>query len=265
MHTIPASTHGQSHTHAHPHAHTGAPAGHPHGNPHGHPHGNPHGHPHGPGPGNAPAEGGLMARLKTQTQPLHDAAEKHAFHHALATGQARREDYAAYLGQLLHVHAALDDALRAAARTNAVIGRVWRDEHHNVARIEQDLRTLGVDPARARAGEAARRCIDHIRAASVSEPVALLGFHYVMEGSKNGGKFIAKVVRRSMNLPGNDGTHYLDPYGDAQRALWGHFRADVDGSHVEPREQDAIVRAAEAMFAAVAQMGDDVLQGSVRV
>lgn len=205
-----------------------------------------------------------MQRLKSSTAEAHDGAENHPFHRSLATGQATRETYAAYLGQLLHVHQALDGALAQAAASNAFIARVWKPEHHNVSNLMQDIGAMGVCPVHIKPMPAAAAFAAHIAAVAASTPVALLGYHYVMEGSKNGGKFISKVVQRSLGLQGNEGTRYMDPYGENQRAVWMNFRADVDACDIPAAEQEQIIEAAAEMFRTIARVGDDVLASMKR-
>jgi heme oxygenase len=71
---------------------------------------------------------------------------------------------------------------------------------------------------------------------------------YVLEGSNNGNRFIARAIRKA--LPGAP-TRYLDPYGENQRPLWARFKADMEAVGFTPAEQDQIVLAAQEMFAAV--------------
>ncbi len=56
------------------------------------------------------------------------------------------------------------------------------------------------------------------------DPLRLLGMHYVLEGSNNGSRFIARHVGRAYQLSTGPGLRYLDPYGDRQRAYWMDFK-----------------------------------------
>ena len=207
----------------------------------------------------------FMQSLKAATQAAHDSAEKHPFHRALAQGLAPREQYAAYLGQLLQVHSVLDNRLQAAAKSNPAVARVRRDEHHNVAHLMEDIGSMGICPVHIKPSPATQACIARIERAASEASVSLLGFHYVMEGSKNGGRFIAKVLRRVYGFEGPTGTLYFDPYGDSQRACWLQFRADMDACAFSEPEQALILESAMAMFDAVAAIGEDLIPGSSRV
>src|SRR5690606_37846418 len=107
----------------------------------------------------------------------------------------------------------------------------------------QDLAHLGRDPEAVRPTQAAAALVADIQATARREPVALLGYHYVLEGSNNGSRFIAKAVRRAYDLGEGPGTMYLDPYGERQRETWARFKAAMDAAAFPPDQADAIVEA----------------------
>lgn len=47
-------------------------------------------------------------------------------------------------------------------------------------------------------------------------PAAILGYHYVLEGSNNGGRYIARPIRRVLGL-GDEGTSSSTPTEIASR------------------------------------------------
>ena len=101
--------------------------------------------------------------------------------------------------------------------------------------------------------------MERIDEMAASEPVGLLGMHYVFEGSNNGSKYIAKAVRRSYQLDG-DGTRYLDPYGENQRAYWQQFKDDMNSIEFSPAETEALLRAAGETFEGVMQLHKELHQ-----
>ncbi|HVZ94059.1 MAG TPA: biliverdin-producing heme oxygenase [Phycisphaerales bacterium] len=206
------------------------------------------------------APGGIMGRLKNETAELHVAAERSPLQAALVRGVLPREGYAAWLGQMLFVHRALESALASAAKESPVVGRVYQDWQNTAPHVEADLKFFGFDTAGAKPGAGGREMIARIERVRKTNPVALLGMHYVLEGSKNGGKFIAKVVGRVYGLT-QDGLRTLDPYGDAQRDRWAWFKSAMGAETFSPSEQDAMVEEAKAMFNAVPAIGADVMAG----
>lgn len=210
----------------------------------------------------APAS--IMSRLREETAELHTMAEQQPLQQSLARGTLAREDYAAYLGQLLLVHRALDLTVERLAATVPSIGRVFRSEHVQVPYLLEDLAFFGLDPAAINPTPAAAALIARIEETALREPVSLLGFHYVMEGSNNGGRFLAKAIRRSYELPEGAGTRYFDPYGERQREVWQQFKLDMDACDFSSEEADSIVGAARIMFEGIAGISAEVWKSGRR-
>lgn len=212
-----------------------------------------------PSPNPAIASSVVMARLKAETQDLHDAAESHRFQKALARGKISREDYTRWLGQMLLLHRALESALRS-ARSEPAIAAVVRDYQYQEPYLLADLEHSAVDPGSIEPLPATAAIAARIDRAASEQPLALLGYHYVLEGSNNGSRFIARAVRRSLNLTPGRGDKYLDPYGDEQRALWAEFKADMGAVPFTPEQIQTLVDAAREMFDAISRISDDLLE-----
>lgn len=201
----------------------------------------------------------IMERLRSETLADHKAAESHPLQHALALGTLPRGHFCRHLGQLLHVHRTLDGALRRLADSTPAIPAVVGPEQFQTPYLEEDLAFL--DPSRLHDAPlpATATLLDAIDRIAREEPEAVLGLHYVLEGSNNGSKFLARVVQRAYGLEPGPGTRYLDPYGDRQRELWARFKADMNGVAFTPAQCDRIVVAARLMFRAIGAIGDDLL------
>ena len=164
--------------------------------------------------------------------------------------------YASLLGQLLCVHRAL--ALRDLRTTKPEIGRIVQDGRFQQERREEDLRTLGVEIGTVSPLPAAKRLMTTIEMARAEQPLALLGMHYVLEGSTNGGRFIAKAIRQAYSFEGEAGTRYYDPYGEQQRTLWAVYKEEFDALPVTETDKGVMVAAARDMFRAISEIGDDL-------
>lgn len=195
----------------------------------------------------------IMLRLKEYTQSLHDATEDGAFNQELVKGHLPRERYVEMLGQLWLIHHALEKQLREHARSNAALKAVLRDYQFQEPYLLADLAFFGRAPETIKALTATARLVERIIELSNREPAGLLGMHYVFEGSNNGSKFIAKAVRRAYALDG-EGTRYLDPYGENQRAYWQQFKDDMNAVVFTEPQTDAILHAASAAFEGVMQL-----------
>lgn len=190
----------------------------------------------------------IMELLKSSTAELHGAAEGHAFQQALVRGELPREQYAAYLGQLLRVHQELESQLKRYAPATPAIARVVKAYQYQVPYLLEDLAFFGMDPGSIEPLPATRALVEEIRAAAASDAVSLLGYQYVMEGSNNGNKFIAKAIARAYGLTDGRGLKYLDPYGDQQRSYWMAFKSDMDACGFTPAQMKSLALAAQSMF-----------------
>jgi heme oxygenase len=202
---------------------------------------------------------GVMLRLKTETADLHEEAEHHPLQRALAKGQLDRSVFIATLAQMHHLHVALDRLLGELAETTPAIAAVVTDEQYRARLTRADLEHFGVDPDAAPINDETRAAIDWLDAAARREPLIVLGAHYVLEGSNNGGRFIARSLAKAYDLePGGPGLRTYDPYGDEQRAKWQAFKAAMTEQGFTPEQEDALVEGAKAMFGHIAALSSGV-------
>ncbi|MFG0283976.1 MAG: biliverdin-producing heme oxygenase [Phycisphaerales bacterium JB039] len=199
-----------------------------------------------------PAGSATMARLKAETADLHQAAETSQFQRALVKGELAPAAYAAWLGQMLLIHDALEGALREARAASPALAQVDRREYDRADDLRSDLVDLAADPDNVEPLGATSRLCDAIGS---SDALGLLGMRYVLEGSNNGNRFIAAAIRRAMpDAP----TRYLDPYGESQRSRWAAFREDMERNGFGPDEQDQLVAAARLMFKGVGELSREL-------
>lgn len=192
----------------------------------------------------------ISERLKTETAEHHRRAEGKAIQQALVRGQVTREQYGAWLSQMRHVHGALERAIDGAAPRDPRLAITLAQQTHS-HRIGEDLAFLGL--AGAGALSATASLMDAI---SRADGPSLIGMHYVLEGSMNGGKYIAMGVRRGLGLAAGAGDRYLDPYGDQQRAVWATFKQGLDSASFTPGEAERVLDGARAMFDGIANLSD---------
>lgn len=206
--------------------------------------------------------GAIMTLLRDSTSDLHSQAEGHAFQRSLVTGTVSRERYTRYLQQMLLVHLALEADLRDAAGLAPAIGRVVTSEQYQEPYLLEDLRFYGASPDGAHPLPATTALIDRIHTAARTTPASLLGFHYVLEGSNNGSRFIARAIRGAFRLTGSEGVRYLDPYGDRQREVWAAFKAAMDAESFTADEMHAMVEAAKGMFKGITAISQGVAESN---
>lgn len=203
--------------------------------------------------------GGVMNRLKEATNELHHKAERSEFQQRLVRGGLPRELYAAWLAQLFLVHSELEAQVRKLVASRPEFASFVREDLYQTPRLREDLAFFGIAESSVAPTPTVTRTLSQIRAAAANAPVALLGAYYVLEGSKNGSRFIAKALRRTMGITPGSGDRYLDPHGEEQPRLWGAFKQGMDAVPFEEHEVTAMIDSACRMFETAEGIGADLL------
>jgi heme oxygenase len=198
----------------------------------------------------------IMERLRDETSDLHKHAESRPLQRQIAKGTVDREAFVRYLGQLFLLHRALETALREARGKHTAIAALATSERMRVPDLSFDLEFFGVAPESIRPGRATGRFVRLVEKTRGLDPVVLLGAFYVVEGSTNGGRFLAQVLHRAWNLEG-DGVASFDPYGDRQPLMWDAFKREMNAAAFEPGHVEAIVDMARTTFKAIAEISDE--------
>jgi heme oxygenase len=197
-----------------------------------------------------------MDLLKSATALQHHDAERRRLQQELAGGRLPAPKYAQWLGQMLLVHQALTREIENRLAECPALSDVVRDAGGHVVNLRRDLVLLGVDPDGVAPLASTARATAAIRDAAAADALALLGFNYVLEGSMNGNRFIARALVRSLPVPA---VGYLDPYGDDQRATWLAYRERMNAAGFDARQADILVSAARDMFRFVADISDELM------
>jgi heme oxygenase len=100
--------------------------------------------------------------------------------------------------------------------------------------------------------------VKFINSTGASGLPGIVGVWYVLEGSANGGRFIAKALSRGLGIAGPDGLTSFDPHGERQREYWQAWRADLDAHSFTSAERDAIIHAASNTFTAIYNIMQDM-------
>jgi len=200
----------------------------------------------------------IMTLLKTATADLHQAAESSPLQRQFVKGELPRELYATFLGQMYLVHAALEQAIRDASASHPGFATVIREYHDREPQLCEDLAFLGVELADITAIAATTAMLADVARTAADQPVALLGMLYVLEGSTNGSKYIARAIRKAYQLEQGPGVAYLDPHGELQQDRWQAFKTDMDSVGFTEGETEAIVATAKGMFRAITEISDEL-------
>lgn len=199
---------------------------------------------------------GIMGRLKAETAEQHAIAEAKPLEAALVSGAIDSDQYKDYLAQRWVIHRELEAATDRALGEDARLAGLGLPDLYQTANIEADLAHLGVDPASVQPMKGSENLLGMIRHAP--SPAELMGIYYVFEGSKNGARFIARALGKAWGKPDLEGMKYLDPHGEAQRALWMKFRENMNAIDWSAEEQDCMVKAAQDTFDAISALDDEI-------
>ncbi len=199
----------------------------------------------------------VMQRLKQGTSDLHQAAEQSPFQQRMVEGRLSLDEYGAWLGQMYLAHEALEQPLAAFAESDRRFAAV-QPHQFQLPHLIADLDTLGLDADGIKALPATATLCSRIARNVEDDPLRLLGYHYVLEGSNNGNRFISRRLLPALGLSGDNGGRYLDPYGEEQRELWQAFRADMDEIQFSDDEIDSLVGAARSMFRAITDISNQL-------
>jgi heme oxygenase len=193
----------------------------------------------------------ISQRFKEGCWDLHQTAEAGDFARKMISGTLGREAYVRMLEQSLAAMRPLDRALRNHRASVPALATLIDDAQLHEQYLEADLRYFGVDPAAVVPGPAAQALAARVAECERTDPLLLLGLHYVREGANNGNHFVAKRLRGALGLPERDGTRHLDPYGSSQRAVWDEFKRKLDEQAFTAAQKDALVETARSMFRAI--------------
>ncbi len=204
----------------------------------------------------------IMQALKERTREHHNNAEGQEFQRQLAAGELRRDIYIGYLGQLFLIHKRLETRLRQQQASLPGISQVLSDDQLQVPFLQQDLEFFGAKTEGLQPLTATSELLQKIDAAAENSPIALLGFHYVLLGSKHGGKFIAHSLQEKYRLNEGRGATYFDPYGTNFQQIWKSFTADFNAVEMSQADQEAVIQAATDTFLSISRLSEELLDNA---
>ena len=191
----------------------------------------------------------LMEELKAATFPAHARLQTAPFFPALAACQLPLESYVGQLRALAAIHGVLEPSLAGCA--DARVASVWQADMRKVPQLQQDLRYFeprAVADLRE-AAEATLKTVEHLRLHSLEQPLALLGWLYVLEGSTLGAQVLRSIYARAFLLTGEEGLAYLHPYGKAVHIRWAEYQQRMNALRLSAEERAQIIAAANEFFA----------------
>jgi len=200
----------------------------------------------------------IINRLRSSTGALHQQAETQPFLKALVSGALPQAHFVHWLSQLYLVHRSLERCLHRARKRSRPVASVVREWQYKQPHLQVDLARFGVEVRSIKPKPATQRVMQRITQAAATNSVALLGYHYVLEGSTNGGKIVAKLVQKNYGLEPGPGLCYLDAYGPEQRNRWREFVQNMEAIPLPQGDAEQIVASAKDAFLAVIDISSEL-------
>ncbi len=204
----------------------------------------------------------IMQQLKESTRESNNNAESQEFQRLLASGDLPRNLYVKYLEQLWIIHSSLENHLKEIVRKDPALTGVVTDDQLQVPFLQQDLEFFGSDPQHASPTQATQWILGRLEKSATEGP-ALIGSHYVLLGSKHGGKFIAHSLQQKYHLNEGKGAIYFDPYGTNFQQIWKGFAGTLNEVPLTFEQEESMVKAAKEMFEGVGRLSEEMVQMQV--
>jgi len=190
----------------------------------------------------------MIEELKISTYLHHVHLQAISYFQALVSCQLPLESYVGQLRALAIIHGALEHELEASP--NQVIQAVWQADLKRMALLNQDLGYFSprvVADVKASVDEALK-VAEQIRLRSVQQPVSLLGYLYVLEGSALGAKVLMPQFARAFLLAGTEGLSYLNHYGAETYGKWQQFQQRINTTLGVADHREIVLQAACELF-----------------
>lgn len=190
----------------------------------------------------------ITEQLKAATFVAHARIQTAPFSQALVDCQLPLESYVAQLRALSVIHEELEQALDNCRE--ARVASVWEDDMRRLPRLQKDLEYF--QPRMVadlkEAADAAQQVAGFIRARSAEQPLNLLGYLYVLEGSTIGAVVLKPLFARAFLLAGQEGLSYLHSEVPAVHERWAQYQQRMNALRLNNEESALIVQAAKDFF-----------------
>lgn len=204
----------------------------------------------------------VMDLLRESTSELHNSAEANEFQHQLGSGKVDKGNLSRYLQQLYLMHRTISRLIVQAKPANNALSHVVQDYHLDNTCILNDLAYFGSETDNVEPLQATAKLIESMNQTAKNNAAGLLGYLYVLEGSTNGAKFIAKALKNGLALPEEAGATYFDRYGDKQRQRWMAFKQAMNELDFSETERAELVENARETFSSFGRIGEELLSKS---
>jgi len=191
----------------------------------------------------------IMQKFKNDTKEYHSKIESLPYFKALMEHKLPLACYVNQLRALAIIHGVLEHELSTSADER--ITSVWDDGLKKLPFLEKDLvffapRVISDTHASI---NIALSMTEKIRLRKIENPLTLLGYLYVFEGSTLGNCMHRPDISKTFNLDGMNGCVYYSSYKDQVQKHWNHFSKKMNIALNDPSLHKSAIQAAHEAFA----------------
>ena len=184
-----------------------------------------------------------MQQLRERTHHEHKALEAQDFHKSWLNQQLPLPHYVRLLTLYHSIWEKLEKKLSES--DVSMVKEVWRPDMAKTPLLQHDLNFFRTQSNLPTDEVAVEWWSEHKHLES--EPAALLGVLYVLEGSTLGGQILRKHLQHMYGLE-HDGLRYYTGYGKQTGSHWKAFKTRMNQALVTPETIDTAVEAARHTF-----------------
>ena len=190
----------------------------------------------------------IMKILKNETKSHHADLEALPYFKTLIDHKLPLECCVSQLQALAVIHGVMENEIPASGDERVLA--VWDDDMRKLPLLEQDLAFFAprIAPDDVPSRKAALAMTKQIRLRRIENPVTLLGYLYVFEGSTLGNRIHKPDMKAMYQSKGNEGCRYYSSYGDQVKAKWQRFTEVMDRELSDPSLHEPIIEAAQEAF-----------------
>ena len=196
----------------------------------------------------------IMARLKTETGELHARLESLPYFKALMDHKLPLESYVNQLQALAVIQGVLENEI--AISDDKRVLSIWSDDLKKLPLLQDDLKFFEprVESKNSSSIEAALAMTERIRLRRVENPITLLGYLYVFEGSTLGNSMHRPDISETFHLDATNGCRYYSSYGNEVSTRWNQFSDKMNQILDNPTLHDPIIEAAQEAFTGLEEL-----------
>ena len=198
----------------------------------------------------------LAQLLKESTSEAHRIAESKPFQRETLRGDIDLYLLKTYFVQLHTLHLTLENHFDEYPEVGKLID--WSNSFHHSKNLTNDIQSLCSQEDENQILDRTNQLVDVINQSVNTDPLTLVGFFYVLEGSMNGNRYIVRAVR-GKNSGCGCSFDYFDPYGENQPEEWSKFKGNLEAIELDTNQESCVVNAALEMFNGIGLISDAVM------